>query len=185
VPLSPSLQIQIKGLHGYLGHDERFKYTQGECLFERSLGPSFRILQWLLHCRRSRKLIHRKECSFGNSREETEPICGSGFQFLYLFFWKRFGLARAELSSSCDLHLPAVLQGCVPGQAPYISETSFSRAVSLCRPPHVLLCAAGAEHGWVSPWLCWVGAGTFSSPWRELCFKETPGIAGWFGLEGT
>lgn len=82
-----------------LVRDERYKYTQGECLFERALGCSVCIQKWLFHCRRSKKLIHQKKWSFGNSRERTEAIWGSGFQFLYAFLGKVCsGLSQTKLS---------------------------------------------------------------------------------------
>lgn len=78
---------------------------------------SVRIGQWLFPCRRSKKLIHQKKWSFGSSREGTEAIRVSGFQFLYSVLEKVwFGLSQIDLFPEIFIY-PALMHNRVPSQA--------------------------------------------------------------------
>lgn len=166
-------------------HDERFKHTQGECLFERALGCPVCIWKWLFHCRRSKKLIHQKKWSFGNSRKRTEAIWGSGFQFLYSFLEKVCsGLSQTKLflrSSFTQLWCTSTYQVKL---SKFLRLSFFSRALFL--PTNLPKCLHCRSKPWTGfpgilpglEMLCWTRLNPLEalSVCLELCcvWKHRP-----------
>lgn len=89
MPLSQSLQIQIKALPRNLVHDERFEYTQGECLFECVL---FVLGSGSFLVGGPRSSLTKRSGVLEAAGKALRPFLYLAFSF-FIQFWKKFGLA--------------------------------------------------------------------------------------------